>query len=169
MLRSWLSVVVAALTACACNASDRSAARSGDAGPPGRPARTTPAIVFVKAPPDGDVAPIVHTALASAAAMGRRLVVYEGATWCEPCQRFHHAVESGEVGGDFPVDVTLLEFDADRDGERLAVAGYFGSYIPLFVLPAADGSGSEQKVEGGVKGETAARFVADHLRELLGH
>jgi thiol-disulfide isomerase/thioredoxin len=45
-------------------------------------------------PPEAtfDVAKVVREARAREAADGRTLLVYVGATWCEPCQRFHHAV-----------------------------------------------------------------------------
>jgi hypothetical protein len=95
------------------------------------------------------------------------LVVYVGATWCEPCRRFHDAAERGELDTKFP-RLTLLEFDLDRDRERLAQAGYVSQYVPLFALPATDGVASGRQVEGAIKGEGAVAFIAPRLAELLG-
>lgn len=116
--------------------------------------------------PTGDVEPIVRDALARAAAEKRRLVVYVGASWCEPCRRFHDAAERGQLDATFP-DLTLLVFDLDRDGERLASAGYVSKYIPLFALPNSDGTSSGKQVEGGIKGEGAVAFITSRLQQLL--
>lgn len=118
------------------------------------------------APPTGDVEPIVRDALTRAAAEKRRLVVYVGARWCEPCRRFHAAAAQGQLDATFP-DLTLLEFDLDRDGERLASAGYVSKYIPLFALPNTDGTSSGKQVEGGIKGEGAVAFITPRLQQLL--
>jgi thiol-disulfide isomerase/thioredoxin len=117
-------------------------------------------------PPDGDVASIVKAEYENATAQGRTLVVYLGATWCEPCQRFHHAVDHGDLDSTFP-KLTLLEFDADHDNERLRAAGYASRYIPLFALPKPDGTASGKQVEGGIKGDGAATYVAEKLKGLL--
>jgi hypothetical protein len=118
------------------------------------------------APPEGDVELIVRSALADASREKRRLVVYVGAVWCEPCQRFHHAAEKGELDATFP-DIDLLAFDLDRDSERLASAGYVSKLIPLFALPAPDGRASGKQVEGGIKGEGAVGFMAPRLQKML--
>jgi thiol-disulfide isomerase/thioredoxin len=115
---------------------------------------------------DGDVALLVRSERARAVADGRQLVVYVGATWCEPCQRFHHAVERGELDTTFP-KLTLLEFDNDKDHERLAKTGYVSQYIPLFALPKEDGNASGKQVEGGIKGEGAVGFVTTKLQGFL--
>jgi hypothetical protein len=96
----------------------------------------------------------------------RRLVVYVGAAWCEPCQHFHHAAEEGELDATFP-NLTLLVFDADRDRGRLTEAGYRSKYIPLFVLPNEDGTSSAQQIEGGLKGDAAVADIVPRLAELL--
>ncbi len=118
------------------------------------------------APTAGDVEPLVRASLARATAAKRRLIVYAGAKWCEPCQRFHHAAEQGELDASFP-DLNILVFDMDRDSERLASAGYVSKYIPLFALPAADGSSSGKQVEGGVKGDGAVAYITPRLKGLL--
>lgn len=121
---------------------------------------------FVLAPAVGPVEAIVQEALAKATSAHRKLVVYVGATWCDPCARMHRAVEQGELDVIFP-DVTLLEFDLDRDSARLASAGYTSRYIPLFALPSADGKASGKQIEGAIKGDGAVAFVTPRLRDLL--
>jgi hypothetical protein len=122
---------------------------------------------LVDAPAEGDVEAAVLDAAAHAGADNRRLVVYVGAKWCEPCQRFHHAAERGELDATFP-DVDFLTFDLDRDNERLASAGYVSKLIPLFALPGPDGRASGKQVEGGVKGEGAVASISPRLKGLLG-
>jgi thiol-disulfide isomerase/thioredoxin len=145
--------------------------QAGDTSSSGAPPEPTPTKsgdkVLAVHPPLGDIAPIVRGEADRASAAGRQLVVYVGATWCEPCQRFHHAVEQGELDKTFP-KLTLLEFDADHDSQRLRQAGYNSRFIPLFALPNADGTASDKRVEGGVKGDGAVSFVSDKLKGLLG-
>jgi thiol:disulfide interchange protein len=118
------------------------------------------------APADGEVDAIVRAAVATAIPEKRRVVVFVGAAWCEPCRRFHRAVEQGTLDATFP-DVDLLTFDADRDGERLASAGYVSRLIPLLALPGPDGRASGKQVEGGIKGDRAVAYIAPRLEELL--
>jgi hypothetical protein len=129
------------------------------AGSPGK-------LRVVDAPAEGDVDAVVRGALAQATEEKRTLVVYVGAKWCEPCQRFHHAAERGELDSTFP-DVDMLGFDLDRDNERLAAAGYVSKLIPLFALPAPDGRASGKQVEGGIKGDGAVGFIAPRLKKML--
>jgi hypothetical protein len=117
-------------------------------------------------PKEGSVETNVRDALSVARAEGRTLVVYVGATWCEPCQHFHHAAESGDLDAAFP-RLTLLVFDLDRDRERLAAAGYRSTYIPLFALPGPDGAASGKQIEGGIKGDGAVRYISGRLRQML--
>jgi len=123
-------------------------------------------IRFVKAEPGEDVAKLVRAEREKAAADGRDLVVYVGAKWCEPCQRFHKAAERGELDDEFPT-LTLLEFDLDEDRDRITAAGYTSRLIPLFVVPAEDGRASDRRFEGGVKGEGAVANITPRLRKLL--
>ncbi|MGH7436986.1 MAG: TlpA family protein disulfide reductase [Polyangiaceae bacterium] len=123
---------------------------------------------FVPAPPGGDLAAAVARAVSDASAGHRMLVVYVGATWCEPCQRFHHAIEQGELASvDALARVTFLELDLDRDRERLEAAGYRSKYIPLFALPGPDGRSSGKQVEGGIKGDGAVAYMVPRLTSLL--
>jgi hypothetical protein len=116
--------------------------------------------------PEGSVESIVRDALAAARTEGRTLVVYVGAVWCEPCQHFHHAAERGDLDAAFP-RMTLLEFDLDRDRERLAAAGYVSKYIPLFALPGPDGAASGKQVEGGIKGDGAVGYISARLTAMI--
>jgi thiol-disulfide isomerase/thioredoxin len=115
---------------------------------------------------EGAVESVVRDALAGARAEGRTLIVYVGATWCEPCQKFHRAAERGELDATFP-RLTLLEFDLDRDRERLAAAGYVSKYIPLFALPGPDGAASGKQIEGGIKGDGAVGYISQRLEAML--
>jgi len=120
---------------------------------------------FVPAPA-GEVPAVVLTELAHAKAEGRRLVVYEGAPWCEPCQHFHAAVAQGQLDATFP-HLTFLEFDAGRDRDRLIAAGYGSEYIPLFALPGQDGRAAGPKTEGGIKGDGVVPYLTKRLEQLL--
>src|SRR4051794_1835975 len=119
-------------------------------------------VEFVAAPADGEVAAIVQGEFARARDQGRTLLVYVGATWCEPCKRFHDAAAAGQLDATFP-GLRLVEFDLDRDRDRLERAGYASRMIPLFALPRADGTGSGQQIEGSIKGEGAVHQISPRL------
>lgn len=121
---------------------------------------------FVLAPESGDVVALVTSELDRARADDRLLLVYVGASWCEPCQYFHHAVEDGTLD-DSLAGVRLLEFDLDRDRDRLVAAGYSSRMIPLFVIPAPDGHAGPRRIEGGVKGPAAVDNLRERLAPLL--
>lgn len=114
---------------------------------------------------DEPVADIVKRELGAAQAAGRTLVVYVGAVWCEPCQHFHRAAEAGRLDAEFP-KLTLLEFDADRDGARLGAAGFRSRYIPLFAIPTPAG-GMARSMEGSIKGEGAVAEITPRLHALI--
>ncbi len=121
---------------------------------------------IVKAGPGDDAAKVIKAERDRAKADGRDLVVYIGAKWCEPCQRFHEAANRGELDADFPM-LTLMEFDVDVDRERLLTANYESKLIPFFVLPEEDGRGSSKRFEGSVKGDKAVANITPRLRALL--
>ncbi len=121
---------------------------------------------IVHAGPGPDAAKVVVEERTRAKSDGRDLVVYVGAKWCEPCQHFHKAAQKGDLDAEFP-DLTLLEFDLDEDRDRLATAGYVSHFIPLFAMPGPDGTASNKKFEGSVKGEGAVANIAPRLRSLL--
>jgi thiol-disulfide isomerase/thioredoxin len=127
--------------------------------------KAPPKLTLVPAPA-GEVPEVVRQQTKLAAARGGQLLVYVGATWCEPCQDFHKAAASGALDQVFP-GLVLLEFDADRDGDRLAAAGYHSKLVPLFVRPAQDGSSSGQQTEGVRRGSDAVADLTPRLRGLL--
>jgi thiol-disulfide isomerase/thioredoxin len=130
------------------------------------PAATGRAVEIVPASAEGEVAPLVQRELTRARGDGKQLLVYVGATWCEPCKRFHQAAAEGKLNGEFPT-LRLLEFDSDRDNERLAVAGYFSRFIPMFARPNGDGRASGKQIEGSVKGDAAVTELVPKLRGLM--
>jgi hypothetical protein len=121
---------------------------------------------IVEPPPTGDVVEIVREERARQAALGRRLIVYAGAKWCEPCQHFHHAAAEGKLDKAFP-NLTVLEFDVDNDRERLATAGYSSRFIPLFIVPDANGKPTDKRLEGSIKGDGAVDEIVPRLRKIL--
>jgi hypothetical protein len=157
------SVLVLALSASCRTRADEPPAPAKVA-PSSSPAEAH--VRIVPAAAQGDVAAIVRAELGRAREARRDLLVYVGATWCEPCQRFHDAAARGELDATFPT-LTLLEFDLDRDDDRLAAAGYASELIPLFVVPQSDGRASSEHVEGGIKGEGAVAFMVPRLRAML--
>jgi thiol-disulfide isomerase/thioredoxin len=128
------------------------------------PSSTGPQITL--APADVDVIELVLAERARAQADGRELLVYVGASWCEPCRYFHDAVEDGSLDQVFP-HLQLLEFDLDRDRDRLALAGYSSRMIPLFVAPAPDGRASPRRTEGGIKGPGAVDNLRPRVEALI--
>lgn len=110
---------------------------------------------------DSDALSVVRTERLRAKAEGRVLVVYAGAGWCEPCKRFKHAVEAGTLD-DKLARTTLLVFDADRDTERLASAGYKFQFIPYVGLPGADGHPTDS-AEARAKGSESWRDLIAKL------
>jgi thiol-disulfide isomerase/thioredoxin len=125
-----------------------------------------PRVELLEAPASKDVAQLVSAQLQAAARDHKQLVVYVGATWCEPCRRFHEAAAAGQLDDSFG-QLRLLEFDADRDGDALEKAGYGSQMIPLFALPKADGTSSGKQIEGSIKGDGAVANITPRLRSLL--
>ncbi|MBC8072021.1 MAG: hypothetical protein IAG13_27105, partial [Deltaproteobacteria bacterium] len=64
---------------------------------------------------------LVREAETAAHGEQRRLLVYVGASWCEPCQRFHDAVAQGQLDREL-AGIRFLEFDADVDTAALTAA-----------------------------------------------
>lgn len=116
--------------------------------------------------PAGEVAAVVAGQATRVAREGGQLLVYVGATWCEPCQEFHKAAEDGKLDAVFP-GLTLVVFDADADGPRLAAAGYRSNLVPLFVRPSPDGTSSQRQTEGVHRGSDAVADLTPRLKELL--
>ena len=113
-----------------------------------------------------DMAAFVRLRMAHAQKQQRQLVVYVGATWCEPCRRFHDAVVSGKLDATFP-NVRFLEFDADIHEQQIIAAGYASKYIPLFSVPEATGRGNGNHIMGAIKGDGAIQHIVPRLKALL--
>ncbi|MBK9261042.1 MAG: thioredoxin family protein [Polyangiaceae bacterium] len=128
--------------------------------------KDTARIEWIKAPAGEDAAAVVKRELERAHADKKTLLVYVGATWCEPCTRFHEAAERGELDGVFP-NLRLVEFDLDVDAERLAKAGYASKMIPLFAVPSENGTSSSKHIEGSIKGEGAVMNLRNRLKPLI--
>src|SRR3569832_2958866 len=86
---------------------------------------------LVDAPAAHDVAPIIAKEVARAEHDHKKLLVYLGATWCEPCVKFHKAAADGLLDQTFG-DVRMLVFDADRDNEALVCVGFLFLFVLLF-------------------------------------
>ncbi|HEY0251807.1 MAG TPA: hypothetical protein VGC41_09780, partial [Kofleriaceae bacterium] len=56
---------------------------------------------LIDAPKADDVAPVIAAEVTRANADHKHLVVYLGATWCEPCVKFHAAAARGELDDEF--------------------------------------------------------------------
>lgn len=119
---------------------------------------------FVPAPAELSVVePFIQEQVELALATGERTLVYVGATWCEPCQRFHAAVQRGDLD-DVLARTRLIEFDADHHNGALHRAGYAYELIPVIALPNPDGRSSGRLLSGSIKGPTA---VTDNLLPRL--
>jgi thiol-disulfide isomerase/thioredoxin len=128
--------------------------------------RAQPRLELIEAPAVPDVATYVSGALAAAEQGHKKLLVYVGASWCEPCRRFHDAAAAGQLDATFG-DLRIVVFDADRDKDALQRAGYISNLIPLFALPRPDGTASGKQIEGSIKGDGAVAQIAPRLQELL--
>lgn len=155
-MKAWLLGGLAALGLGALACTTKAPA---PAGPPGK-------VQLIEGPHAGDLAAAVAAQAAQSARAQRALLVYVGATWCEPCRRFHDAAEKGQLDAAFP-RLDLLTFDTDVDAERLELAGYRSHLIPLFAVPAADGRASGRQIEGSVKGDDAVPNITPRLQGLL--
>jgi len=93
-------------------------------------------------------------------------LVYVGASWCEPCQRFHRALEAGELDASLRA-VRFVEYDYDVAKVELVADGYASRLIPLFALPNHDGRASSRAIEGSIKGPGAVGNILPRLQQLL--
>ncbi len=170
--QGFLPVFAIALFLASCRMRDEGAAATQSGPVSSAPSTSAPApragghVTLERAPDGDDVAALVRAEAVRAREGHRDLVVYVGASWCEPCQRFHRAAESGQLDAAFP-SLMLLEFDEDHDAERLVRAGYTSRMIPLFALPGSDGRASGKQIEGGIKGDGAVGYITPKLTGLL--
>ncbi len=175
-MRALAILVVVLLGACRTSeAIDSDPPTRGDAsaGTTSSPSPLTVDGIGVKArgvelvnAPKGDVAALVRAARTQARAHNRSLLVYIGATWCEPCQRFHHAAEEGKLDDKFPT-MSLLVFDLDADNNRLRAAQYGPGYVPYFGVPDESGKATSTSLAGSIKGEGAVDQMTPRLLELV--
>ncbi|HEX3773486.1 MAG TPA: thioredoxin family protein [Polyangiaceae bacterium] len=115
----------------------------------------------------GAIEPWIQQQVELADAAHLQVLVYVGASWCEPCQRFHQAVERGELNGALN-GLRFLEFDQDRDASALKVAGYVYQYIPVLALPDPDGRNHGRMITGSIKGPNAVQQdLVPRLQALL--
>ncbi len=96
----------------------------------------------------------------------KTLLLYVGAEWCEPCQRFHAAAQRGELDRAFP-DLRLVDLDRDRDEAELRQTSCLSPMIPMFAKPTPRGNCSEKMINGGIKGEGAVDNIVPRLEKLL--
>jgi hypothetical protein len=118
------------------------------------------------APAEGEVAPLVRARRDAVTHAGGKLLVYVGATWCAPCRAFHEAATRGDLDPLLP-GLVLLEFDLDRDRDRLLAAGYGSRLVPLFARPDDEGRSSGVYTEGVRTGSDAVQDLLPRLRDLL--
>lgn len=122
-------------------------------------------VELIAVPPVGEVPALVAPEVARASRDGKRVLVYVGADWCEPCRKFHAAAKAGELDAVLG-DLRFMEFDLDRDQKRLEAAGYTSEFVPLFAVPRDDGraSGTQtdgvQKADGGMVEQLVPRVRA---------
>ena len=140
----------------ACNGRrDEHAVAATVAAPAVAKSRVKPQMTH-RSQPQAPLEQFVQQHVEEADASGMRVLVYVGATWCEPCQRFHKALESGQLD-EALAGTKFIEFDADKDRSELRAAGYASKFIPLFSVPDQSGHASGRAVEGSIKGDSAVR------------
>jgi thiol-disulfide isomerase/thioredoxin len=168
----WVALcLVGSSTLCACDGSKHATPEPATTTEPAAgPRRVVAGARFEEAPAsDESVATVVVRERARVEASGGRLIVAVGASWCEPCRRFHDAVAAGRLDAALP-GVVFLQFDHDRDAERLRADGYTSRLIPLYVLPDASGrapADPDARMEGSIKGEGAVAEITPRLLRLL--
>jgi len=142
--------------------------RKGQASATASGAPNAPPPSFLRYPRTGTaVEPWVQEQVEFAEAAHLHVLVYVGASWCEPCQRFHQAVERGELNGTLN-GLRFLEFDQDQDAAALKTAGYLYQYIPVLALPDPDGRNHGKMISGSIKGSRAVQEdLVPRLQALL--
>lgn len=161
--RLWLLALPCVLACESGKGPNRAENRPREAAP-----TTSARPTFVTGPSGGaPIADFLRKQVEESRAERRKVLVYVGAPWCEPCQRFHRAATAGELDP-LLAGTRIVEFDLDADKEALERAGYSSRLIPLFAVPRADGTCSERRIEGSVKGERAVQDdLVPRLRALL--
>ncbi|MBL0220144.1 MAG: thioredoxin family protein [Myxococcales bacterium] len=123
-------------------------------------------VELIEAPAAGGVAAYVSREVARGVTDHVPVLVYVGATWCEPCQDFHREAAAGSLDAALG-PLRVLVFDLDRDGERLAAAGYRSDLVPLFARPRPDGRASGSQTDGVQKGGGYVDQLTPRIRALI--
>lgn len=168
-LPAALSLIVAGLAACSHPSNKHSQEKvSQAASTPSANGANAPPPSFLRYPRQGSaIEPWIQEQVELAEAAKLRVLVYVGASWCEPCQRFHQAVEHGELNGTLN-GLRFLEFDQDQDATALKAAGYIYQYIPVLALPDPDGRNHGKMISGSIKGAHAVKEnLVPRLQALL--
>lgn len=155
-----------ALAAIACQSGSSPGSVATDRRGPPQAQSARP--VLIRGPSHGTpVAEFIAAEVRKGKAEHFGVLVYVGAKWCEPCQRFHHAVTAGELDT-LLSGMHVVEFDLDEDRSMLERAGYSSALIPLFAVPRPDGTASDLRMEGSIKGESSVtQNLSPRLRALL--
>ncbi len=152
-----LLTLLAIFAVCACNGRrDEQATAVTKVGVPAAAKSRAKPLMAHRSQPQAPLEQFVQQHVEEAEASGMRVLVYVGATWCEPCQRFHKALESGQLD-EALAGTKFVEFDADKDRSELRAAGYASKFIPLFSVPDQTGHASGRAIEGSIKGDSAVR------------
>ena len=130
------------------------------------PAPAPGRVELIEAPGAGGVADYVAREVARGAREHVPVLVYVGATWCEPCTEFHAAAAGGTLDAALG-PLRFLVFDLDRDGDRLAAAGYRSELVPLFARPNPDGRASGTQTDGVRKGGGYVEQLTPRIRALI--
>jgi thiol:disulfide interchange protein len=162
------ALFAAVLAGCNHSGSKPRKEKAATAAPNSLTATNAPPPTFLRYPRQGSaVEPWVQEQVELAEAAQLRVLVYVGASWCEPCQRFHQAVEHGELNGTLN-GLRFLEFDQDQDAAALKTAGYAYQYIPVLALPDPDGRNHGKMISGSIKGPRAIQEnLVPRLQALL--
>lgn len=161
------SALLGTFAVSACNGRrDEHATAQKLSAPVGAKSRAKPEMAH-RSQPHAPLEQFVQQHVEEADASGMRVLVYVGATWCEPCQRFHKALESGQLD-EALAGTKFIEFDADKDSSELRAAGYASKYIPLFSVPDQSGHASGRAIEGSIQADSAVReYLVPRLLALL--
>lgn len=165
-MKRLVVLLCAAMIAVACKSGSEPAPEPAASAGPARPASPTGKPEIIDAPADQDVAAFVHGELQRAQRDKKQVIVYVGAAWCEPCQRFHQALAAGKLDSELR-DVRFIVYDLDKSRELLDEAGYGSNLIPLFCVPEGDGRGGPRRIFGSIKGPGAVGEIMPRLQHLL--
>ena len=162
MLRTSVALLCASVGVLSCE--QPPAPTPAQEASPSEP--TKAGVEIQSAPAKGALTEIIAKEQARAKTDGRRLLVYVGATWCEPCQYFKQAIKRGELDAEF-AGLRLLELDRDRDEARLREAGCLSRMIPLLARVEGGRCSSQARMEGSIKGPGAVAQMTPRLKALL--